>query len=137
MLLKKKPLALLSTVLNKNINNSISFLLNSAIKLGETRPISVVTAPTGKPDLPCRVLAKGPTGPYQELPTKKVPGGYQCLYSPKEPGNNSVKVEFAGKEVPNSPYHVNVQSDVDVTKVQIKGLESRKLAKKEPLHLFL
>jgi len=105
--------------------------------------------------LPCRVFAKGPTNAYQELPTKKVPGGYQCLYAPKECGNNTVKVEFAGKEVPNSPYHVSVVPDkdapveaqkvqpveaqkakpveapkaqpIDVSKVQIRGLESRKL----------
>lgn len=109
---------------NKNMDSFVFF--HSAIKLGETRPISIVTAPTGKPDLPCRVYAKGPTSPYQELPTKKVPGGYECLYTPKEGGNSSVKVEFAGKEVPKSPYHVSVEADVDVSKVQLKGLESRK-----------
>ncbi|XP_052780237.1 filamin-A-like isoform X2 [Mya arenaria] len=98
--------------------------LDTPIKLGDTRPITVVTAQTGKPDLPCRVLAKGPTTPYTELPTKKVPEGYECLYTPEEGGNNNVKVEYAGKEVPKSPYHVQVETPIDESKVEIKGLES-------------
>ncbi|XP_052286873.1 filamin-A-like isoform X5 [Dreissena polymorpha] len=98
--------------------------LEKPIKLGETRPITIVTKPTGKPDLPCQVFAKGPTTPYKELPLKKVPDGYECVYTPQEGGDNYVKVEFAGKEVPKSPYHVQVESPVDVTKVEIKGLET-------------
>lgn len=50
------------------------------------------------------------------------------MYTPQEGGDNYVKVEFAGKEVPKSPYHVQVESPVDETKVQIKGLETRKFA---------
>ncbi|XP_053377764.1 filamin-A-like isoform X5 [Mercenaria mercenaria] len=97
--------------------------LENPIMMGETRPISIITAPTGKPDLPCKVLAKGPRTPYKELPTKKTKDGYECAYTPTESGNNSVKVIYADKEVPKSPYHVDVQSPVDITKVQIKGLE--------------
>lgn len=95
--------------------------------LGETRPISIITAPTGKPELPCKVLAKGPSTPYQELPTKKTKDGVDCEYTPTESGNNYVKVIFADKEVPKSPFHVDVQSPFDITKVEIKGLEKRKL----------
>lgn len=97
--------------------------------MGETRPISIVSAPTGKPDLPCKVLAKGPSTPYKELPTKKTPDGYECAYTPTESGNNSIKVIYAEKEVPKSPFHVDVQSPVDISKVQLKGLEKRKLLK--------
>jgi len=35
-------------------------------------------------------------------------------------------VEYAGKEVPKSPFHIQVETDVDVSKVEIKGLETRK-----------
>lgn len=95
--------------------------------VGEARPISIITLPTGKPDLPCRVLAKGPRTQYKEIPTKKTKDGYECTYTPTESGNNSVKVEYGGKEVPKSPFEVDVQAPVDITKVEIKGLEKRKL----------
>lgn len=95
--------------------------------LGDTRPISVITSATGRPDLPCKVLAKGPTTPYKELPTKKTNDGYECEYKPIESGQNFVRVEYNGKEVPKSPYYVAVESPVDITKVQIKGLEKCKL----------
>jgi hypothetical protein len=95
--------------------------------LGETRPISIVTAQTGRPDLPCKVLAKGPINPYQELPTKKTKDGLECEFTPTESGDSYVKVIYGEKEVPKSPYYVDVQSPVDITKVQIKGLEKRKL----------
>ena len=99
----------------------------AAIKLGETRPIMVDTTSCGKPDAPCKVFAKGPHSPYEQLPTKKTKDGFECDYTPKESGPSSVKVEYSGKELPKSPYVVNVESDVDISKVAIKGLESRKL----------
>lgn len=98
----------------------------TAIPLGETRPISIVTTATGKPDAPCRIFAKGPTSPYIEIPTKKTRDGYEAQYTPDEPGPNAVKVEFAEKEVSKTPFIVNVETEIDETKVQLKGLESRK-----------
>ena len=109
-----------------NFDWSPACLVSIAILLGESRPIIVDTASTGKPELPCKVLAKGPTGPYVELPTKKVPEGYECVYKPDQSGPNSVKVEYAEQEVPKSPYHVQVDEKVDESNVEIKGLESRK-----------
>lgn len=97
-----------------------------AIQLGEVRPITVNTLATGKPDAPCSVIAKGPNTPFEALPTKGNVEGYICSFTPKEVGPSHVKVVFAEQEVPNSPFSVNVESGVDVTKVQVNGLERRK-----------
>ena len=98
----------------------------TAIPLGESRPISIDTTATGKPDAPCRLFAKGPNSPYTEIPTKKTKEGYEALYTPKEPGPNAVKVELAEKEVSKTPFVVNVEAEFDEKKVEVKGLESRK-----------
>ena len=49
------------------------------------------------------------------------------MFTPKVPGKHTVKIEFAGKEVPNSPFTVHVET-IDVSKVLVKGLETRKLS---------
>ncbi|KAL4226921.1 hypothetical protein ACF0H5_014899 [Mactra antiquata] len=97
--------------------------LEKPIMLGETRPISIITSATGRPDLPCKVLAKGPTTGFVELPTTKSQDGYECSYKPIESGQNFALIEYDGKEVPQNPYYVMVESTVDIAKVQIKGLE--------------
>lgn len=34
-----------------------------------------------------------------------------------------VSVAFAGKEIPNSPINVKVESQIDISKVKVDGLE--------------
>lgn len=38
-----------------------------------------------------------------------------------------VSVAFAGKEIPNSPINVKVESQIDISKVKVDGLEPSKL----------
>lgn len=57
---------------------------------------------------------------------QKTPTGYEAQYKPEEPGPNAVKVEFAEKEVSKTPFIVNVEAQVDESKVEVQGLESRK-----------
>ena len=61
------------------------------------------------------------------MPTKKTNDGLECTYTPTQSGPNCVKIEYNGKELPKSPYAVHVTSEIDITKVAIKGLERRKL----------
>ena len=107
-------------------NKNVSFF-PTAIPLGETRPITIDTTATGKPDVPCKLFAKGPTSPYIEIPTKKTKEGYEAEFKPEQSGPNDVKVLLAEKEVTKTPFVVNVVAEFDEKNVEIKGLESRKL----------
>ena len=97
-----------------------------AIEVGEARPVQINTASTGKPNAPCKVTATNPKGKTSELPTQTTPEGYQTVFAPVEEGPHKVNVNFAGKEVPKSPFSVNVEPKVDVGAVEVLGLETRK-----------
>lgn len=97
-----------------------------AIEVGETRPISIDTSSTGRPDAPCRVSVTNPKGQTMELPLSQKPDGYDTLFAPLEPGPHKVNVEFAGQPVPDSPFKVDVKPAPEVGAVQVLGLESRK-----------
>ena len=84
------------------------------------------TAETGKPNEPCQVTDIGPRGDMKPLPVKKTPEGYETLYAPLEVGPHMIKVEYAGKEVPKSPFPVQVQPKGKEAPVKVKGLEARK-----------
>ena len=94
-----------------------------AVTVGEKRPITITT---GKPDAPCKVTATNPKGRPEELPTTKTKDGYQTTFAPLEVGPYKVKVEYAGKEIPKSPFSVPVEPKMDLDKVEVKGLETRK-----------
>ena len=98
----------------------------SAIEVGEPRPVLIDTSTTGAPDAPCRVMATNPRGQTAELPVRRVPEGYTTTFAPLEPGPHKVNVNFAGKEVPRSPFPVKVEPKVNVGAVQVRGLETRK-----------
>lgn len=53
-------------------------------------------------------------------------GTFTIEYEPKTPGTYTVQVYFAGQEVPQSPIKVKVESSIDLSKVTVKGLETRK-----------
>ena len=99
---------------------------SSAIPLGETRKITIITKETGRVNAVCKVIVTTPKGDTESLPVELQSEGYDCLFTPTMPGKHKVKIEYAGKEVPNSPFTVNVET-IDVSKVLVKGLETRKL----------
>lgn len=101
------------------------FFTFTAVQLGETRKITVLTHLTDRPHAPCSVVSTSPSGATLEMPVEKIPEGYEVLFTPEEKGNHKVKVTFANQEVPNSPFSVNVEA-VDVSGVIVKGLEKRK-----------
>ena len=107
----------------KNCYNSIPLFL--AVTVGEKRPIDIKT---GKPDAPCKVTSTNPKGRPEDLPTTKTKDGYQAIFAPLEVGPYKVKVEYAGKEIPKSPFSVPVEPKTDLNKVEVKGLETRKLS---------
>ena len=97
----------------------------SAIPLGETRKISIITKESGRVDAACKVTVTPPKGDTYDVPVELKTEGYDCLFTPKVPGQHKVKIEYAAKDVPNSPFTVHVET-IDVSKVLVKGLETRK-----------
>lgn len=71
-----------------------------------------------------------PKGDTKDLPTKKIPEGYEVMYAPLEVGPHKIKVEYANREIPKSPYPVEVQpkskDKPKETPATVKGLETRK-----------
>ncbi|KAF8782497.1 filamin-A-like isoform X2 [Argiope bruennichi] len=64
---------------------------------------------------------KGGLVPVQILDNED--GTYSVDYMAPNPGNYTVSVAFAGKEIPNSPIKVKVEPQIDVSKVKVDGLE--------------
>ncbi|XP_054724113.1 filamin-A-like [Uloborus diversus] len=64
---------------------------------------------------------KGGLVPIQVLDNED--GTYSADYMAPAPGNYKVSVNFAGKDIPNSPIKVKVEPQVDVSKIKVDGLE--------------
>ncbi|GFV00221.1 filamin-A [Trichonephila clavipes] len=64
---------------------------------------------------------KGGLVPVQILDNED--GTYSVDYVAPSAGNYTVSIQFAGKEIPNSPIKVKVEPQVDVSKVKVDGLE--------------
>ena len=111
---------------------SFHFFFLTAIPLGQTRKISIITKDTGKPDLPCKVTVISPKGQASELPTAQSPDGYETNFTPKEPGQYTVKVECADKEVPKSPFTVTVETTETKAPKPGKPMEQQR----KHLHIF-
>ncbi|BFZ10498.1 hypothetical protein BsWGS_13537 [Bradybaena similaris] len=61
-----------------------------------------------------------------DVPVKTIDnqdGTFRVEYEPKSPGQYTVLVYFANKEVPQSPIKVTVEANIDVSKVKVVGLE--------------
>ena len=92
---------------------------------GEKRPVKIDTTNAPKKDAPCKITNITPKKKTNDLKTKKVPEGYETTFSTWDIGVHIVKVEYDGKEIPSSPFEVVVEK-IDVTKVTVKGLDTRK-----------
>lgn len=69
----------------------------------------IILDPEGKPNTcPCRL---------RKMSDEK----YKCEYVPESPGLHSISVLFAGKQIPKSPFGVNVEPFKDPRKVKITG----------------
>lgn len=90
----------------------------------EKRKITIITKPTGKQDLPCKVLVTNPKGQVSEINTSKNPDGHEAIFSPTELGPHKVKVQVAGQDVPGSEFKVSVVKFEE--KVEVIGLDKRK-----------
>lgn len=53
-------------------------------------------------------------------------GTFKIEYTPNTPGTYIVSVYFANQEIPKSPIKVNVESSIDLSKVKVVGLDTRK-----------
>ena len=69
-----------------------------------------------------------PKGQKVNMLLQQTTEGYKTVFAPVEEGPHKINVNFAGKEVPRSPFHVNVEPAVNVGAVIVKGLETRKLS---------
>lgn len=50
-------------------------------------------------------------------------GTFTVEYEPKTPGQYTVMVYFAEKEIPQSPIKVKVEASIDVSGIKVEGLE--------------
>ena len=92
----------------------------------------VITKDTGDKDAPLKATTTTPQGRELFLPTKKIPEGYECTFNPKEKGPHKINIEFAGKDVPESPFDVDVTAKFVIRNVQVKGLDTRELKFRKP-----
>lgn len=97
----------------------------TAVEPNEKRQISILTKATKAPNAPCKVVATNPNGKLMDLPTKKTKDGFEATFAPLETGPHSIRIDFDNKQVPKSPFAVNVEPGCDLSKVEIKGLEKR------------
>ena len=51
---------------------------------------------------------------------------FRIDFEPKSVGTYNARVFFAEHEIPSSPYAIKVEPSIDVSKVQVKGLEDSK-----------
>ena len=51
---------------------------------------------------------------------------FRIDFEPQTVGEYKAVVFFAGQEVPQSPYKIQVKPSVDVSKVQVQGLDDSK-----------
>ena len=90
-----------------------------------------ILAPTKKenrfaPEPTCKAILTNPKGKTFELPIEKTDKAFETVVTPKDLGPHKVSIEYNGKEIPDSPYTVDVMKPIDVSKVTVSGLDTRK-----------
>ena len=119
-------------------------MFSSAIQVGETRPVSIITTSMPKKDAPCKVTVTTPKKKTVELPVKKAPDGYTTSFTPSETGPHKVEVTYDKQPVPDSPFPVEVVPkgaavpDAALPKgdIVVKGLETRKFFRVKNIDSF-
>ena len=114
------------------INNVITKLFTYlvAMAMGEKRDITVSVAAPLKtnrfaPEPTCKLTVTNPKGRNFEPKVDKTPTGYTTFFTSNEPGPHVFKIEYNGKEIPDSPITCDVEK-LELRKVEVKGLEARK-----------
>ena len=62
---------------------------------------------------------------------------FRIDFTPESVGQYTASVFFAEQEIPSSPYPINVESSIDLSKVHVQGLEDSKLNFIYPLPPFI
>jgi len=109
------------------INVFVSF---PAMVMGEKRVIkALVTAPAKPnrfaPEPTCKITVTNPKGRNFEPKVDKTPQGFETFFTSNEPGPHVFKIEYNGKEIPDSPITCEVEK-LEARKVEVRGLETRK-----------
>ena len=99
----------------------------TAIKITETRTMYVVTTMVENKEAPCTVIIEMPSGKKLQLTMIRVLEGYTAVFTPTELGPHKFYVAYAEMYIPASPITVIVEVVIEMTKVIVRGLESRKL----------
>lgn len=99
---------------------------NTAIKITETRTIYVITTMVENKEAPCTVVIEMPSGKRLELTMIRVIEGYTAVFTPTELGEHKFYITYAEMYIPASPITVMVEVVIEMTKVLVRGLESRK-----------
>lgn len=100
--------------------------LSPAIKLGEKRDISVITKGVGKADGPVKVTMTTPSKKKVNILLKESMEIHKGQLIPTEVGPHIIEVTYGSYVVPKSPFTVNVTSSIDLSKVKVVGLDTRK-----------
>ena len=103
-----------------------TIIFSSAIKVNEKRDIAVLTKSAGKSDGPAKVTMTTPSKKKVEVPVKETPEGYVGQITPTEVGPHKVDVSYGSSVVPDSPFSVDVIPGVDLAKIKVTGLDTRK-----------
>lgn len=77
-------------------------------------------------DAPCTVVVEMPSGRKLELTMIRVIEGYTAVFTPTELGEHKFHVTYAESYIPGSPFTIMVEVVIEMTKVLVRGLESRK-----------
>ncbi|XP_063405530.1 filamin-B-like isoform X4 [Mytilus trossulus] len=98
--------------------------LDTPIKLGEKRDISVITKGVGKADGPVKVTMITPSKKKVNILLKESMEIHKGQLIPTEVGPHIIEVTYGSYVVPQSPFTVNVTSSIDLSKVKVVGLDT-------------
>ncbi|XP_052093714.1 filamin-A-like isoform X15 [Mytilus californianus] len=98
--------------------------LDTPIKLGEKRDISVITKGVGKADGPVKVTMTTPSKKKVNILVKESMEIHKGQLIPTEAGPHIIEVTYGSFVVPKSPFTVNVTSSIDLSKVKVVGLDT-------------
>lgn len=97
--------------------------------MGEKRDIKVNVTSAAKPskfapEPKCKITVQNPKGRNFEPKVDKEPYGFSTFFTSNEAGPHIFKIEYNGKEIPDSPITCEVEK-LERRKVEVKGLEKR------------